>query len=141
MEALVRIMLWVWRIGQSIFTCNHARVTLAEGKSICPDCGHGVIVRWAVLRCRECNIRREGRYLFRSLMPLDNYCTRCGEHETVTEYLENPEYFVLMNKAILMVQSEEDYLQSMKGTLLERTRVWFEAAETVTIRGLLAPVS
>ena len=141
MEALVRILFWACRIGQSIFTCNHARVSLAEGKSICPDCGQGVIVRWAVLRCRECNVRRAGRYLFRSLMPVDNYCTHCGEHETNVEYLESPEYYVLMNKAILVVQSEADYLQSMKDTLLARTRVWFEAAETVTIRGLLAPVS
>lgn len=141
MEALVRVLSWAWRISQSIFTCNHARVTLTEGKSICPDCGQGVITRWAVLRCLECNIRREGRYLFRSLIPVDNYCSCCGESQTRAEYLENPQYFALMNKAIPVIQTEEDYLQSLKNSLLAQTRVWFDVAETVTIRGLLAPTS
>jgi uncharacterized protein (DUF983 family) len=138
---VIEALVWVWKIVETVFTCSHGRVTLSEGKCICPDCGQGVIARWVVLRCTRCNSRRSGRYLFKSVMPAENFCTRCGERETVIESLENPPYYMVMNKAILLIENEDDYWESLKPSWFEQTKAWFDPAENRTCRGLLAAAS
>jgi hypothetical protein len=94
-----------------VFSCNHARTTVNEGKCYCPDCGRGLIYQWVVLRCRDCRVRRDSHYRLRRVMPVQRCCPQCGDPAWWTDYLDSPSYFHLY-KARLMVREEQDYLQT-----------------------------
>lgn len=98
----------------SLFACNHAGTRVSEGKCYCPQCGSGLIYRWVVLRCRECNTRRESRYRFRRIVPAQRCCSLCGDTSVCLEYLENPDYYQLC-RARLMVIAEEKPPFSLTG--------------------------
>lgn len=93
-------------ILDSLFSCNHAGTPVHEGKCYCPDCGCGLIYRWVVLRCRECNTRRASRYRFRKIVPVQRCCALCGEREVFLETLENPAYFQLNHARLAIVYEE-----------------------------------
>jgi hypothetical protein len=101
---------------RSLFSCNHARTEVHEGKCYCPDCGAGLIYRWVVLRCGECRTRRESRYRFRQVIPSQRCCTFCGSVTVLEEFLEDPAYFQL-REARLMVFVEEAAMPSFKSCL------------------------
>lgn len=90
----------------SLFSCNHARTQVHEGKCYCPDCGGGLIYRWMVLRCGECHVRRESRYRLRKVVPSQRCCPSCGSAAVLEEFLEDPAYFQL-REARLTVFTEE----------------------------------
>jgi hypothetical protein len=91
-----------------LFSCNHFRTRVSEGKCFCPDCGQGLIYRWIVLRCAECNVRRESGYFLRQVVPAERCCAHCGGAEFNRETLESPSYYQL-HKARLVVAEEQDY--------------------------------
>jgi hypothetical protein len=91
---------------RSLFSCLHARTSVNEGKCYCPDCGDGLIYRWVVLRCIECNTRRDSRYRLRDVIPSQRCCAFCGAQSVLREYLENPSYFQL-HQARLVIFLEE----------------------------------
>ncbi len=90
---------WMWA---QIFSCTHAQTQLSEGKCYCPDCGCGLIIRWVVLRCSECQVRRESRYWLRQIIPAQRCCMACGTERYNAEYLDNPSYFQLYTARLLM---------------------------------------
>lgn len=121
MRLPVTIGQWMKRL----FVCRHNHMPMHEGKCFCPDCGEGVVVRWAVLCCSGCDMRRSSRYLFRRLMPSEAYCTRCGEREISVRFLENPLYYQLRH-ARLVWQDEEDFLLARSHLSDALIRVWFD---------------
>ncbi len=146
MQGLLAILFESYRLFYAVFSCNHANAPFTEGKSICPDCGRTVILQWAVLRCEFCQTKRASRFIFRTVFPLENYCTACGQNETRLDYLENPAYYHL-HKAILVVQDEHAYLNRHQA-FTGKPKVWFDSAGSQTpeskhanniCRGLLAP--
>lgn len=94
---------------KTFLTCNHGRTPIHEGKCFCPDCGHGLIFQWVVLRCGQCNSRRNSRYFLRQIVPVEHSCPKCGEESVRWDYLDSPTYFQL-HKACLVIQEEEEYL-------------------------------
>ncbi len=98
---------------QSALSCNHTRTPVNEGKCFCPDCGRGILYQWVVLRCQDCESRRESRYQFRRLSPAERCCAQCGSPEWRREPLETPEFYQL-HKAQLTVQEEGKTLSGSK---------------------------
>ena len=107
--------------------CHHRGLSYEEGKSYCPQCGCGVIFRWVVLRCQGCHIRRSSQYCLNSLVPSQPCCHQCGERAFRHEYIEQPEFY-LLDKAMLIVQNEEEYWQSNPDVFKKtpQPKVWFE---------------
>jgi hypothetical protein len=93
-----------------LFSCGHWRTPVNEGKCYCPDCGHGVIFQWVVVRCGTCRVRVDSRMWLRQVLPMQRCCPACGERAFQFDYLESPSYFQL-HKAQLIVRDEQDYLQ------------------------------
>jgi hypothetical protein len=137
--------LWMW---MQVFSCTHAHTRLNEGKCYCPDCGCGLIIRWVVLRCGECEIRRESRYWLRQIIPAQRCCVACGTERYNTETLDSPSYFQLHTARLLMEEVPSDtnshlqnviwFLERLFGfslrTLLEHTQAktlaWLDPTTT-----------
>lgn len=104
-------MLWLnlfcWLL-KCVFSCNHLRTPVSEGKCYCPDCGRGILYQWVVIRCNACQSRRDSKTVFRKIIPKERHCLFCGESAFHCEYLESPAFFQLA-KAWLVVQETSDY--------------------------------
>lgn len=137
-----------------VFSCNHLRTPVNEGKCYCPDCGRGLIYQWVVIRCKQCQLRLDARTVLRQVVPAQRCCAACGEQAFRYEYLEAPSYFQL-HKARLIVREELDYLQgrlhwSVYGfgetvgrqveKTLAKTRAWLEPAQPAPQWLALLPV-
>ena len=124
-----------------LFTCNHANTLVHEGKCYCPDCGNGLIYQWVILRCCECQTRRESRYQFRQVVPVQRCCLSCGAQNVRAEYLQNPSYFQLKQARLAIIVEESTdaahwfWIRYLLGTTLsdylteiwQLTRVWIDA--------------
>jgi hypothetical protein len=136
-------LLWMLKC---IFSCNHWRTPVNEGKCYCPDCGRGVIYQWVIIRCQTCRVRVDSHTVLRQVMPRHKCCPYCGENAFQLEYLESPSYFQL-HKAQLSVREEQDYLQTRSrwsvysfgesvGRTMEHTitkaRYWLQASRPHT---------
>jgi hypothetical protein len=126
---------------KAVFTCNHLRTPVREGKCFCPDCGRGVVFQWIVLRCRECRTRRESRYFLRQVVPSHACCMQCGTENFRYEYLDmnRDESYFQLDKARILIQEADDYVArrfswsttatAFNDTLqqtLWQTRVWLD---------------
>ena len=103
-----------YQILTCVFSCNHLRTPINEGKCFCPDCGRGVIFQWVVLRCQTCRVRVDSKFRFRQVIPAQPCCPQCGESAFDKNFLESPAYFQL-HKAQLLAREEEDYIDSRFG--------------------------
>ena len=92
-------------IIQRLFSCNHFRMRVSEGKCYCPDCGRGLIYRWVALRCAACHSRLESQTILQNIIPKRRHCSYCGERSFEQTFLESPAYFQL-HKAQLVVTEE-----------------------------------
>lgn len=106
---LILLTMFGWLL-KCIFSCNHLRTPVNEGKCYCPDCGRGLIYQWVIIRCAQCRLRLDGRTVLRQVAPARRCCAYCGERQFEYEYLIGPSYFQL-NKAQLVIREEADYLQ------------------------------
>jgi uncharacterized protein (DUF983 family) len=93
-------------LGNCLFSCQHGRVSVNEGKCYCPDCGQGLIYQWVLLRCRRCRGRRDSRIFLGGVLPSHRYCLQCGEPSWQADYLEAPAYFQL-HKARLVIRDRD----------------------------------
>lgn len=141
-----------------VFSCNHLRTPVNEGKCYCPDCGRGLIYQWVILRCAQCRLRLDARTVLRQVVPAQRCCSYCGERVFQSEYLLSPSYFQL-HKAHLVVREEADFLQgrfqwrvygfsqsvgrTVENALLKtlaNTRAWLEPAQPPAHLLALLPV-
>jgi hypothetical protein len=106
-------------------SCKHRRMPMHEGKCFCPDCGQGIIVRWATLCCVGCGTRRRNRYLFGRFVPAEAYCIRCGEREVSVRFIDNPLFYQLRH-ARLVCQDEEEFLRAHSRLSEILIRAWFD---------------
>lgn len=104
---LVSTLFWLLKC---VFSCNHLRTPVNEGKCYCPDCGRGLVYHWVVARCNACRVRLESRTVLRQVVPVQRCCPNCGGQSFRFDTLSAPSYFQLQ-KAQLMVREEQDYLQ------------------------------
>lgn len=122
-----------------LLACRHLNTPLVEGKTHCPDCGSGVVFHWQVLRCEQCNQRRNARYFFRRLIPQHAYCVHCGTAEYTVEWLTKPAYYQL-DKAFLVSSTESDYVNHLK-VWCERVQSWTKRRAQTFTRVWLDPVT
>lgn len=106
-ERFMSVLAWTTGLARvfAVFTCNHGRVHGTEGKTYCPDCGRGILLRWVVLRCEGCGQRRPGHYRFRHVIPTDAHCIACGHTGVERHYLIEPEFYQLRH-ALLSFEPE-----------------------------------
>lgn len=127
------LICWVFKC---VFSCNHARTPVNEGKCFCPDCGRGLIYEWILLRCGICGVRLDSRQMLRQVVPAQRCCAFCGEREVLWNVLEAPAVFQL-HKARLRVREEADPLSSWLGfetgfqRAIYKTLAWLEPAPPI----------
>jgi uncharacterized protein (DUF983 family) len=102
---LERILPLLHQVGKCLFFCTHPRIAVSEGKCYCPDCGQGLIYQWVLLRCQQCNGRRDSRYLLRQVLPRYRHCLQCGEADWRLDHLESPAYFQLHQARLIIQES------------------------------------
>lgn len=65
--------------------CNHRNAPMHEGKVHCPDCGEGLVRRWMLVRCRQCDRRRVAGYQGRRIVPVEAQCPHCGHSQVYVQ--------------------------------------------------------
>ncbi len=107
-EILIPLWQTLKQVLQCLFTCPHSHVQVTEGKTYCPDCGQGVLFRWAVLKCGDCHQRRGAHYRFRQIMPDTRCCTGCGSARLEKQILIDPEFFQVRHALLDFETVRED---------------------------------
>lgn len=80
--------------------CQHKKVGINTKGAYCPDCGQYVIVKWYLVRCSCCGVKRVSYIDFNdNVKPVDKYCPNCGSVHTYVEELEKIN-FVDINFAV-----------------------------------------
>ena len=66
--------------------CQHKRVSVNSKGAYCPDCGKFVVIKWYIVRCACCGIKRVAYVDFNdNIKPEDRFCPNCGTAEVITE--------------------------------------------------------
>lgn len=75
---------------KSLQGCRHPKIPVTVKRSYCPDCGKLVVVKWYIVRCACCNVKRAAVVDFcDNVKPENAFCPNCGAKEFHVEELEN----------------------------------------------------
>jgi len=85
---------------KSLKGCRHTKVGINTNGVYCPDCGEFVVVKWYLVRCSCCGVKRVAFLDFNdNVKPVDKYCPNCGGVHTYVEEVEKIN-FVDINFAV-----------------------------------------
>lgn len=101
--------------------CTHSKVSVNSRGAYCPDCGKYVAVKWYIIRCACCGIKRVAYVDYNNnIKTEDKYCPNCGTSEVIIEELEKIN-FVDINFAVHKKEIQENYIN-----FGSRTQFWTE---------------
>lgn len=78
----------ILNLFQKKFDCAHQNALINEHEGYCPDCGVFLKKYFYIIRCKHCEIKREGTKRFNSIYPKAKFCKNCGGEEFYIEKLE-----------------------------------------------------
>ncbi len=85
---------------KTIRGCRHEKVKIESCGSYCPDCGEYITIKWYLVRCSCCGVKRSALLDFNdNVKAADKYCPNCGSIHTVVEEIEKIN-FVDINFAV-----------------------------------------
>ena len=85
---------------KSLRGCRHDKVAVNSNGMYCPDCGKYIVVKWYLVRCSCCGVKRVAYTDFNdNVRPVDKFCPNCGSTHTVIEVLDKIN-FVDINCAV-----------------------------------------
>ncbi|EKE03999.1 MAG: hypothetical protein ACD_20C00121G0003 [uncultured bacterium] len=99
--------------------CRHEKITPTSIGKFCPDCGKEVFISWVILRCKGCSSRRQASPQFETIIPIEKFCSKCGERNYSIEKKSKLEFYEI-NYAVLIKEEFNDELIDNK------TQVWIE---------------
>lgn len=71
---------------KSLRGCRHDKVRIDSEGSYCPDCGKFVKIKWYIVRCSCCGVKRVACLdLNDNVRPVDKFCPNCGDTHTFVE--------------------------------------------------------
>lgn len=104
--------------------CTHSRVSVNSRGAYCPDCGKFVVVKWYIVRCACCGIKRVAYVDYNdNIRTQDKYCPNCGTMETVVEELDRIN-FIDINFAVHKKEVEENHIY-----VQNRTQIWTDTED------------
>lgn len=99
--------------------CQHNKVSVNSNGTYCPDCGKFIVVKWYIVRCACCGIKRVAYVDFNDdIKAEDKFCPNCGTSETIIEEVEKIN-FVDINFAVHKKEVVENRI-NIEG----RTQLW-----------------
>ena len=105
---------------KSLRGCRHSKVGVNTNGVYCPDCGQYIVVKWYLVRCSCCGVKRIAYIDFHdNVKAVDKYCPNCGGVHTCVEQIEKIN-FVDINFA---VHKKEVYQPTLTHY---STQVWTE---------------
>ncbi len=108
---------------KSLKGCRHEKVNINFNGAYCPDCGRYVIVKWYLIRCSCCGVKRVAYLDFNdNIKAVEHYCPNCGSTKTYIEEIEKIN-FVDINFA---VHKKETIKQDV---IYSTTQVWSESED------------
>lgn len=85
---------------KSLKGCRHSKVPINTNGAYCPDCGQFIVVKWYLVRCSCCGVKRVAYLdLNDNVKPAEKFCPNCGGVHTVIEELDRIN-FVDVNFAV-----------------------------------------
>lgn len=104
--------------------CQHKKVGINTKGAYCPDCGEYVAVKWYLVRCSCCGVKRVAYLdLNDNVKPVEKYCPNCGSMHTYVEEIQKIN-FVDINFAVHKKEVVENAFQ-----INSSTQVWTETEE------------
>ena len=101
--------------------CQHKRVRINSKGAYCPDCGKYVVVKWYIVRCSCCGVKRVAFLDFNdNVKAVDRYCPNCGSTHTFVEEVEKIN-FVDINFAV----HKKEVVETVRADF-SSTQVWTE---------------
>lgn len=80
--------------------CQHKRVSVNSHGAYCPDCGKFIVIKWYIVRCACCGIKRVAYVDFNeNIKTEDKFCPNCGTYKFVVEE-HNKINFIDINFAV-----------------------------------------
>ena len=105
--------------------CQHDKISINSHGAYCPDCGKFVVVKWYIVRCACCGVKRVAYVDYNdNIKPEDRFCPNCGTEETIIEELDNIN-FVDINFAVHKKEVVEQNI-----TLRNRTQFWTDVEDS-----------
>ncbi|MBQ2644470.1 hypothetical protein IJG14_02715 [bacterium] len=94
---------------KSLRGCQHKKVNINTKGAYCPDCGEYIIVKWYLVRCSCCGVKRIAYLDFNdNVKPEDRYCPNCGNEEITIEAIEKINFvdinFAVHKKEIVKIE-------------------------------------
>jgi len=69
--------------------CSHKNALLFSDNGYCPDCGKYLEKKYYIVRCTCCNIKRPAKIFWGEIVPVEHFCTNCGNSEYYIEQVDN----------------------------------------------------
>lgn len=109
---------------KSLRGCRHEKVRIESNGAYCPDCGQYVVIKWYLVRCSCCGVKRVAYLdLNDNVKPVDKFCPNCGGVHTYVEEIQKIN-FVDINFAVHKKQVVEQHVCSAQ------TQFWTEPNDT-----------
>ncbi len=104
--------------------CSHEKISVNTEGAYCPDCGKFVAVKWYIVRCACCGVKRVAYIDFNGNIKAEGkYCPNCGNSEIIVEELEKIN-FVDISFAVHKKEVVEQHICAQN-----RTQVWADAED------------
>ena len=109
---------------KSLRGCRHEKVRIESNGAYCPDCGQYVVIKWYLVRCSCCGVKRVAYLdLNDNVKPVDKFCPNCGRVHTYIEEIQKIN-FVDINFAVHKKEVVEQHVCAAQ------TQFWTEPNDT-----------
>ena len=109
---------------KSLKGCRHSKVPISTNGAYCPDCGQYVVIKWYLVRCSCCGVKRVAYLdLNDNVKPVEKFCPNCGEVHTYVEEIQKIN-FVDINFAVHKKEVVEQHVCAAQ------TQFWTEPNDT-----------
>ena len=109
---------------KSLRGCRHEKVRIESNGAYCPDCGQYVVIKWYLVRCSCCGVKRVAYLdLNDNVKPVEKFCPNCGEVHTSVEEIQKIN-FVDINFAVHKKEVVEQHVCAAQ------TQFWTEPNDT-----------
>lgn len=116
---------------QKKFQCVHKNALIYANEGYCPDCGAYLKKYFYIIRCANCDIKREGSKQLDKFVPETHFCRNCGGREFYVNKLEKISFidirYAIHSKELVECENELRALFS---------QIWVEDKEAAAAQSI-----